>query len=354
MARRNGESGLAAAGERSGRMKKQRNGLVQVGELLPGLERQIKGPSIIEQRLIEGATLAGDSAAPRDILYQHTVLCQTCLPFRDPGDEVRTWERLNGGVHLEVNAGKAMHPDLGRLVPVGLPFGPKARMILMHINQIALQQKTPDIEVQDSLTKFVRRTLNLDPKGRNMRMVKDQLARLSAASIRLGIVKDGRALTVNSNIVTAFDIWFPKDDRQRVLWPSIIRLSLDYWESLKAHAVPLDEDHIARLSHSALALDIYAWLANRLYRIPTNRPALVSWAALHAQFGQGYKRVNQFRAAFRVALNEVRALYRTARIEDDQTRKPTRTITPAGEVIFREPRNKGVLLHNSPPPVSRR
>jgi hypothetical protein len=40
-------------------------------------------------------------------------------------------------------------------------------------------------------------------------------------------------------------------------------LSLDYWESLKAHAVPLDEGHIARLSHSALALDIYSWLANR-------------------------------------------------------------------------------------------
>ena len=101
-----------------------------------------------------------------------------------------------------------------------------------------------------------------------MRTVKEQLARLSAASIRLGVVRDGHALTVNSQIVTAFDIWFPKDERQRVLWPSTVRLSLDYWESLKAHAVPLDEDHIARLSHSALALDIYAWLANRLHRIP--------------------------------------------------------------------------------------
>jgi hypothetical protein len=104
-----------------------------------------------------------------------------------------------------------------------------------------------------------------------MRIVKDQLARLSASSIRLGVVKDGHALTVNSQIVSAFDVWFPKDDRQRVLWPSIVRLSLDYWESLRTHAVPLDEDHIASLSHSALALDIYAWLANRLRRIPTSQ-----------------------------------------------------------------------------------
>ena len=178
-------------------------------------------------------------------------------------------------------------------------------MILMHINQQALRQKTPEVEIQDSLTKFVRRTLELAPHGRNMRTVKEQLARLSAASIRLGVVKDGHAVTVNSQIVTAFDIWFPKDDRQRVLWPSTIRLSLDYWESLKAHAVPLDEDHIARLSHSALALDIYAWLANRLHRIPANKPITVSWPALHGQFGQGYNRIDHFRAAFRVALKEV-------------------------------------------------
>lgn len=337
-------------------MKKQREGLTHVGAILPGLEKHIKGPTPIQQRLIEGAALAltGDAATPRDILYQHTVLCQTCLPFRDPGDDTRTWKRLNGGVALEVNAGKAMHPIKADFVELGLPFGPKARMVLMHINQMALQQKTPEIEIQDSLTSFVRRTLELDPNGRNMRIVKDQLARLSAASIRLGIAKDGHAITVDSKIVSAFDIWFPKNDRQRVLWPSTVKLSLDYWESLKTHAVPLDEDHIARLSHSALALDIYAWLANRLHRIPPNKPAYVSWAALHFQFGQGYKRINQFRAAFRVALREVLQLYRTARIEDDRTRRPARTISGTGEVIVREPTAPDLVLHHSPPPISPR
>lgn len=24
------------------------------------------------------------------------MLCQTCLPYRDPGDDKRTWERMNG------------------------------------------------------------------------------------------------------------------------------------------------------------------------------------------------------------------------------------------------------------------
>lgn len=333
----------------------KQGGLTPIGDFLtPKLLREIKGPTPIQQRLIEGAAGFTDPGEPRDILYQHTVLCQTCLPFRDPGDEARVWERLNGSVHLKVLAGEAMHPEKARLVPVGLPFGPKARMILMHINQQALQQKTPEVEIQDTLTKFVRRALNLDPKGRNMRIVKEQLARLSAAAIRLGVVKDGHAVTVNSQIVTAFDIWFPKDDRQRVLWPSTIRLSLDYWESLKAHAVPLDEDHIARLSHSALALDIYAWLANRLHRIPANKPVTVSWPALHGQFGQGYNRVDNFRSAFRVALREVLALYKTARLDLHEQRKPPRVYSQGGQLVKREEAAKGLTLYNSLPPVSRR
>lgn len=330
-------------------------GLIPIADIATRkLLKQIKGPSLIEQRLINSAALYGDQDTPQSILYQHTVLCQTCLPFRNPSDEVRTWERLNGNVHLKVLAGEAMHPEKRRLVPLGLPFGPKARMILMHINQQALRQQTPEIEIQDSLTRFVSRALALDPNGRNMRIVKDQLARLSAASIRLGIVKDGHALTVNSQIVTAFDIWFPKDDRQRVLWPSTIRLSLDYWESLKAHAVPLDEHHIAALSHNALALDIYAWLSNRLHRIPANKPVTISWQALHAQFGQGYARINKFRQVFKVALKEVLTLYKAARIDLQEDRPPARIYSEAGQLVVRERPAKDLTLYSSPPPVSHR
>jgi len=110
-----------------------------------------------------------------------------------------------------------------------------------------------------SLTAFVKR-LKLAGHGRNMRTIKDQLARLSASSVRLGMIRDGQAITVNSQIVTAFDLWFPKDDRQRVLWPSTVRLSLDYFESLKAHAVPLDERALSALSHSAMrSISMRGW-----------------------------------------------------------------------------------------------
>jgi hypothetical protein len=311
------------------------------------------GPTPIQQRLLDAAAYGIEEPDSQSLLYQHTVFCQTSLPYRNPGDEARTWERSNGDVQLEVVAGKAMHPELGRFVPVGLPFGPKCRMVLMHINQRALVTESPHVEVEDTLSKFVRKVLKLDPKGRNIRVVKDQLARLSASSIRLGVVRDGHALTINSQIVTAFDIWFPKDDRQRVLWPSTVSLSVEYFQSLMNHAVPLDEAHIAALSHSALALDIYAWLAQRLHRIPAGKPARISWTALHGQFGQGYdpERIDKFRQVFRVALREVLTVYKAARVEDDDRTAPPRIQVEGGHSVWRERAAKGLTLYNSAPPV---
>ena len=65
-------------------------------------------------------------------------------------------------------------------------------------------------------------------------------------------------------MVAGFELWFPKDSRQRVLWPSIVHLSQEYFDSLKRHAVPLNESDLTALAHTALGLDIYAWLAQRL------------------------------------------------------------------------------------------
>ena len=322
------------------------------GIVTPRMRRRLVGPTPIQSRLIETAARCAQEQEDPSILYQHSVFCQTCLPYRDPGDDIRVWERSNGRAHLKVLAGEAMHPREGRFVELGLPFGPKSRMILMHINQRALLAQSPVIEVEDSLTQFVGKVLKLDPKGRNIKAVKDQLARLAAASIRLGIVRDGQAITVNSNIVSAFDLWFPKDERQRVLWPSTVSLSLDYFQSLMSQAGPVDEAHIAALSHSSLALDIYSWLAQRLHRIPTERPQSVSWIALHAQFGLGYNpdRLDKFRQKFRVALKEVLMVYRAARVEDDEA-KPARRQVQNGKVLWREDAAKGLKLYNSAPPI---
>jgi replication initiator protein len=340
-------------------MSRGKKGLTPISELItPKLIREIKrgsGPTPIQQRLIQAAAVHVENPELRSILYQHSVFCQAFFPYRNPGEDVLEWNRSNGIVDLRLKVGEAKHPD-GHWVQVPLPYGPKCRLVLMHLNQIVLVTQSPHINIEDSLTAFVRRVLKLDPMGRNINMVKEQLRRLATSSIRLGIAtpEGNSAATRKLEIVTEFDIWFPKDDRQRVLWPSYVDLSLDYVNSLLEHAIPLNEYHIAALSHSAMALDIYAWLAQRLHRIPANKPTFVSWAALRGQFGQGYRgRTRKFRETFKVALKQVLAVYKDARITEDERRSPT-VFIQGGSRIWREPRTKGLTLHNSPPPVSRR
>lgn len=337
--------------------------LTPVSDLVPKVMRRIKrkacqtgSPTPIQRRLLDAAAVSIENPEVQSLLYQHSVFCQAYLPYRNPGDDIREWERQNGEIHLEVRAGKAMHPTERRLVKVGLPYGPKCRLVLMSINQLAIVKQSPHLDVEDSLTAFVRRVLKLDPKGRNIREVKDQLARLASSDMTLGRVADLLGGTAGQTdyirVVEDFNVWFPKDENQRVLWPSVIDLSPTYFQSLMQYAVPLDEAHIAALSHSALALDIYAWLAQRLHRVPVGKPARVSWAALYSQFGQGYDpaRIDNFRRVFRVALKEVLTVYRGARIEDEEP-KPPRLEAQNGQYVWREKPAKGLTLYNSPPPV---
>jgi hypothetical protein len=288
--------------------------------------------SRVERRLLRSSLAIGTQ--PSDsVLYQHTVFCQNGLPYRNPGDGCREWERRNGDVSLRVVAGEAIHPETGEWVKLGLPFGPKPRLILIYLNREALIHGSPEIEVDSSLTAFVKGLLGYDPNGSEIRLLKDQLARLSTAMVRLGTLREGRAVQINTQVVTAFDLWFPKDQRRRVLWPSTVRLSLDYFESLQRHAVPLDERAVAALSHSAMALDLYCWLAQRLHRVHPGKPQFVTWKALKNQFGWHYSAMFKFRQVFRQTLDMVASQYRGARIGLD---------------------NGGITFYHSPPPVKGR
>ena len=88
-----------------------------------------------------------------------------------------------------------------------------------------MRRGSPEIEVEDSLTAFVKR-IGLAGHGRDVRVVKDQLARLATAQIRMAVAYDaGRVRQVQAHVIGGFDLWFPKDEGRRVLWPASVRLS---------------------------------------------------------------------------------------------------------------------------------
>lgn len=254
------------------------------------------------------------------------------MPYRSQ-KELRRWQRQNGWASLEIEAGRGFHPLKKKYIDLPLPFGPKARLILIHLNSEAIKTGTPVIEVEDSITAFIKRLLKRNPNGREIGHFKDQLSSLSTATIRLAILALDHAMQINTQIVTAFELWFPKNPNQRVLWPSTVRLSQEYFDTLVKHAVPLDERSVSALSHSPMALDVYVWLAQRLHRIDPGKPQFIPWKAVYQQFGQGFARIRKFREKFFWVLKQAQTQYPAARMEADRG---------------------GVTLRRSPPPVPKR
>ncbi|OWK46454.1 replication protein RepA [Fimbriiglobus ruber] len=284
--------------------------------------------SNIQKRRIEAATSIRSERAKR-IDFLHTVQCQTSLPYRDPGDHVREWDRKQGTAALRIEAGSALDPRSKEYVKLGLPYGEKPRLVLIHLASEAIRTGSPVIDVEDSMTAFAR-SLGLETNGHHLRGLKDQITRLASATIRMGIIEQGRVVQVNTQVASAFDLWFPDEVSQRVLWPSTVRLSHEFFESLSRHAIPLDNRAVGAIANSPLALDIYVWLSQRLHRVTPGNPQFIPWTALYEQFGQGYNRIRDFRKKFLATLQQVRAVYPDSRIDSDL---------------------KGINLYHSPPPV---
>lgn len=269
-------------------------------------------------------------ATIEEAIFQHSVLCQTFLPYRNPGNEIRIWKQKQGHVSLAIQANEAINPITGDFEFIGLPYGPKARLILAHINSQAVKTQSKLVDVEASMSAFIRK-IGLNNDGKTIREVKEQLRRISTSVVSMGYAEANHAVQVDLKIVKAFDLWFPKDDRQRIFWSSVIQLTDDYFNSLMNHAVPLDERALAALSHNSMALDIYAWLVQRLHRIDINKPQFVSWQNLKEQFGGGYNEMCKFKQVFRKTLQIARIQYPKANLYED--------------------RNKGYFLHHSQTPI---
>jgi hypothetical protein len=236
-----------------------------------------------------------------DIAFNHSLLCQVNLPYRNPGDAVREYERTTGKVSLHLQAGAVLTPGHRRgWRKVGLPYGPRARLLLLHLCSLAVKQQSPVVETEASFTAFCR-SLGIATNGRNQKTVRDQINRMSAVSMRLGW-SEGHQMMVF----------------QGMIFEGIKAVFTDHPDQLPIKAI----------RHSARALDVYCWLASRLWRV--QKPTRIRWTSLQYQFGSPSQDRRSFKNAFRGALNQVLAVYPKARVEYIRG---------------------GLMLRNSPPPI---
>lgn len=265
-----------------------------------------------QQRMLEGSLSISD-APPDRIDFLHAILCQVGMPRKKvEGDR---FERTSGRASMVLRAGELWTGTKWRQLP--LPYGPKPRLVMVHISSEAVRTQSRQIEVGDSIRGFVRRLGIPDqggPRG-GYTMFKKQMEALAACHLTLGLSGSHEALTMDGKPIEKFKAWLRTEPGQTVLWPGELELSQTFFNTLVEHAVPLDPRALGTLQDSALALDIYSWLAHRLCRIHQPEGVKLSWQNLRDQFGQEYKETKDFKKKFRIALNRALVVYPDAKVE---------------------------------------
>lgn len=242
--------------------------------------------------------LMSDLPESEEIGFLHSGLCQTFLPHARPDSNFQHWTREAGRFTLVVAPGYL--PD--RLPPgrqgrqptaeesqaayVGVPYGTKARLIMIHLQTEGVKGRT--VSLGPTLTSFMR-SLGLSITGGqrgSINAVKEQCMRIARCTFTMqwrdtDPSGDARMIIRDTKIAEGLEIWDRSSDRSD--WTGEVTLSEGFHEHLREHAVPLDKRALALLAGNSLGLDLYALFAYRAPRLTNN--LFLRWESLQGQIG---------------------------------------------------------------------
>jgi hypothetical protein len=254
----------------------------------------------------------------------HAGFAMTSLPHKRI--EEGLWRREGHRTTLLVESGRNRNGDL-----LGVPYGSIARLILLYLQTEAVRTNSPEVELGRSMNSWMGR-MSLTTGGRTYQLVTEQARRISGCRLTFFTDREnGTERRQNGAFVQdAISLSGVMDDNQPTLWQDRVRLDEGFWRSLREHPVPVREEAIKAIGTRSLAIDVYIWLAYRLHALSRTTP--VSWMAIHAQFGAGFRLPRQIKPTFLDALTMALAVYPEARVDIQKA---------------------GVVLHPSAPAVPR-
>jgi hypothetical protein len=241
--------------------------------------------------------------------WLHAGFCVVSLPHSKPKD-ARDDHVVDGDGYKLILQPKPIDVDTdGNTIYTGLPYGAKARIILMHLQTQAIRNKSPVVSLGENMTSFIRRlgyeNVNGGERGviaavqeqavrigrTNFTLIDKRAAR-GISTVRDAALADGLDLFQEGPDDGQLSLFNPDSDDKvdkgnrkkgrRYTWVKQITLSDQFYEHLLTNKVELTEEVIAALKGSSWALDVYLWLA---YTLPGLETTLeLSWAELHRQF----------------------------------------------------------------------
>jgi len=248
------------------------------------------------RQVAAASTFLGDTAL--DPAWTHPGLCLTVLPHRTrPSTEI--WRRIGPVATLTV---QPIADGAGRCL--GVPYGPRARMILLYLQSEAVRTRSRTIELGRSLHQWLT-TMGMSAGGSDYRAVREQARRIDRSLLTFEYtLGSGEKWRVQDTITRASHEHEGRDELT-------VELSEGYFRALMERPVPVVEQAVSQLRMRCQALDIYLWLAYRLHAL--DAPLTVSWRALFGQFGAEVGREAHWRPRFARDFALALAVYPQAR-----------------------------------------
>ncbi len=180
-----------------------------------------------------------------------------------------------------------------------------------------VRTKNRRLQLGNSLAAFMA-TLGLNPsnggtgaKRSDARRLREQMERLFRAIISFdySMKGDGRSGHAWMDMQVAPDgvLWWNENvTEENALWGSWIEVGEKFYQAIMSEPTPLDLRILKHVKHSSMAIDLYTILNREAYRAhKTSRARFLAWEWLHAQIGNEYGDLRDFR---RAALPQLKAL----------------------------------------------
>ena len=281
----------------------------------------------VDRRVVDAAAgYMGDEESGIGFLYSGWA--QAALPHKRLPNH-QPWQVRTDRASLVVEPGRKANAD-GSFEWIGVPYGSRARLIMLYLQTEALRTQSREIELGRSLRAWLKK-MGIAPGGKSIADVREQAERITRCRLTFEIKQKGRSALVQQLIVDKALFTDESEDSGGSQFLERTKLSETFYQQLVAHPVPIEEAAIRAINRHSMALDIYCWLAYRLHVL--SHETSISWKALHAQFGAGVRRIDHFRETFCEQLELATAVYPAAKIDV----RPT-----------------GLVLSPSRPPVAHR
>lgn len=262
----------------------------------------------------------------QDLGITYSGFALTSLPHRRLPDDA-VWERRGHRIRLLIEPGRL--PTQNGYKLYGIPYGSRARMILLYLQTRALQSDCREVELGRSMHEWLAR-MGIASGGETYKDIREQAARISACHLTFVWDENNGGLGFEKDTIVKGGIHFSSEPGQASLWEDRVTLSEGFFRELKAHPVPIWEQALRHINNNSASIDIYIWLAYRLHSL--NKVTPVTWTALHDQFGTGYNRLRDFRKRFIDSLQLALAVYPEAKVDITEI---------------------GLTLHPSRPPIAK-